>query len=280
MTAAHTAPKSSVILIDPAMARRMLKHNTRNRPVSPIAVERYRRDMENGRWIYAGDPIRFDTDGTLLDGQHRLMALAALGDEQGIALPFLVIRGLATESQTVMDQGRKRSAGQQLALAGIKEYTTVAAGVKIHLVRQTGLLFRDQRMAQTEISTAGIEQWVTANSSVVDGLHAMIRDIRANDAPPSVAYASAIAFWEIDPGLCREFFRLLRAGAGEGHPINSLDKRLQGDRRSKVRVSQREILGMFFQTWNLWREGRRTTRLQRPAGGEYTVESFPKLVAA
>lgn len=270
---------SSVVHIDPAMAQAMLEHNTKNRRISAVAVERYRRDMESGRWIYAGDPIRFSDDGTLLDGQHRLMALAALGDDQGISLPFLIIRGLPSESQMVMDQGRKRTAAQQLSLAGVKEYSTVAAGVKIHLIRQSGLLFRDNKLAQTEISTAAIEQWVRNNSHVIDGLHEMFADIRANDAAPSVAYAAAIAFWAVSPELCREFFRLLRAGAGQGHPINSLDKRLQRDRRTNVKVSSREMLGMFFQTWNLWREGRQTTKLQRPSGGAYTAKSFPKLVA-
>lgn len=273
-------PRSSVVYIDPAMARRMLAQNTRNRPVSAVTVERYRRDMANGRWVYAADPIRFADDGMLLDGQHRLMALAALGDEQGTSIPFLVVRGLRAESQMVMDQGRKRTAAQQLALIGIRDYSIVAAGVKLHLIRESGLMFRDSKLSQTEISSAAIEQWVAGNPDIINGLQPLVPDIRANDATPSVAYAAAIAFWSIDPQLCAEFFRLLRAGAGEGHPINSLDKRLQRDRRAKIRVSSRELLGMLFQTWNLWRQGKRTTKLQRPIGGEYSAETFPKLVAA
>lgn len=271
---------SAVVYVDSAMARRMLTRNTRNRPVAATVVERYRRDMANDRWIYAADPIRFADDGTLLDGQHRLMALAALGDEQGVSLPFLVVRGLSRDSQLVMDQGRKRTAGQQLSLLGVKDANVVAAGVKLHLIRKSGLMFRDNTIASLEISSAAIEQWVTGHEEIIDGINGMIRDLKSNDAPTSVAYAAAIAFWEINPDLCREFFRLLRAGAGESHPINSLDKRLQKDRRDKVKLSTRELLGMFFQTWNLWREGRTTTRLQRPAGGHYTATTFPKLLAA
>lgn len=271
-----TKPITRTILISPDMASRMLEKNNRNRTMSAAVVDRYRRDMEAGRWLFAGDPIRFDDAGTLIDGQHRLLAVV----RAGVTLPFLVIEGLNPESQMVMDQGKRRSTAQQLSIKGVPNPVVVAAGVKLHMVRVTGYLFRDNKEAAAVVSTAAIERWVIDNERIVTELAphtGLIR--RCCDAPPSVSYAAAIAFLEIDPAACLEFFRLLDVGAGEGNPVNALDKRLQRDRRQKIKVSQRDQLGMFFQVWNLWREDRQVTRIQRP-GGSYTAETFPKLVTA
>ena len=101
------------IAVTPEIARQWLLNNVHNRPVSATTVEKYRINMIAGQWKYAADPIRFAIGGNLLDGQHRLIALAGIPDEVGIAVPFLVVRGLPQESQKYMDQGSKRGAGQQ-----------------------------------------------------------------------------------------------------------------------------------------------------------------------
>ena len=231
--------------------------------------------METGVWQFAADPIRFDTEGNLLDGQHRLQALANC--ESGTKIRFLVVYGLEAESQLVMDQGRKRSAGQQLSMLGVPNSSNVASGVRIHLIRITGMLFRDTKESQVVASAGAIEKWVRENPDVVEGLHPLVYLMRTTDAPPSVAYAAGIAFWELSPDRCKEFFHLLSAGAGRGHPINALDKRLQRIRRAQTPVTKREALGMFFQTWNSWVENRTIDRIQRPRGGSYTSDNFPVL---
>lgn len=54
--------------ITPRIAKTMLSHNTGNRPLRKAVVQRYATDMENGDWQDNGDPIRFDTNGRLIDG--------------------------------------------------------------------------------------------------------------------------------------------------------------------------------------------------------------------
>ena len=63
-----------VIQMTPALARRYLKGNTSNRKPRNHHVERYANDMRAGLWAFAAEPIKIADDGTLLDGQHRLMA--------------------------------------------------------------------------------------------------------------------------------------------------------------------------------------------------------------
>jgi len=106
---------TNVETITPAEAAAYLDLLIRpNRLLNPYIVQSYARDMTSGHWYLTGDPIRFDTEGRLIDGQHRLKA-AVLAN-----VPFesYVIRDLPTSVITVLDSGRKRTAGDLLAFRG------------------------------------------------------------------------------------------------------------------------------------------------------------------
>lgn len=266
--------KHSVVMVTPDMAARWLESNTNNRNPRQSGVSRYRADMEAGRWEMAGDPIRFASDGTLLDGQHRLMALAEL--PEGTAIAFLVIRGLSKSSWRAMDQGIKRSAGDQLGRAGVRNASNVAAAAKRFIIWESGLLFRDAKTHQA-ISAPQIEQWVEEHPDEVEHLSSVFHLVRQNDAPPSVAGAAAIAFGRIDPAQSEHFFALLARGAGtEGHPIVTLDKRLQRNRREGLKMPDRDYLALFILAWNAWRSGKQLHKFQRPRGGRWSEEDFPE----
>lgn len=266
--------QTSVIMVTPEIAARWLSHNTNNRNIRQTVVARYQADMRNGLWTFAGDPIRFATDGTLLDGQHRLTAVSELED---ITVPMVVIRGLPLESQKVMDQGTRRTPGDQLGLAGIPNQNQVAAAVKQYLVWAEGFLFRDSKTTAANITTPRIEQWAAGHLDLVGKFNAIARIVRQNDAPPMVSGAAAFVFLQIDAEAAKEFFTLLSRGAGtHGHPILALDKRLQIMRRQGVKLSNREYLGLIFTAWNAWREDRQLTKLTRPRGGAYSETTFPE----
>lgn len=260
----------SVIMVTPAMATRWLDLNTNNRVPRSNRIAKYREDMECGRWQFAGDPIRFDISGNLLDGQHRLMALC---EAQVEGIPFLVIRGLPTEFQGVMDQGSKRTPGDQLAMFGTKNASNVAAAVKQYLVWERGLLFRDNKLA-SDISTPAIEAWVRDNPDRIDRLNSSMQHVRNSKGRPMVAGAAFLRFEEVDPEAAAEFFRLLATGAGyEGSPINTLSQKLI--RQRGVKISARDELAMFVQSWNAWRDDRSLKNLVRPKNGHWSSTNFP-----
>lgn len=263
-----------VIMTDAPMAKRWLTKNTRNRKMRTTTVQRYRSDMEGGRWTFAADPIRFDADGSLIDGQHRL---AALAETEGITLPMLVVRGLPEDAQSVMDQGARRTPGDQLALKGVKDANAVAAAVKQYLIWREGLLFRDNKVVQATITTPRIEEWVDANPVPLANFQQIIGLTKQNDAPPSIAGAAAIRFMQVDAASAVEFFTLLARGAGtEGHPIVTLDKRLQRNRREGLKMTGRDYLSLFILAWNAWRDGRQMAKFQRPRGGSWNEDNFPE----
>ena len=97
--------------------------NTSNRYISPNHVEMLARDMKSGKWRDNGDPVRFMTDGSLGDGQHRLAACA----RANVPITVLVVSGLTKEDMLTVDRGRIRSIGDMLAIAhGVRNGRHVA----------------------------------------------------------------------------------------------------------------------------------------------------------
>ena len=275
----YPAPSVYVLRITPTLAREWLSTNIRNRRVSSVTARRYLTDMLEGRWLFAGDAIRRNAQRHILDGQHRLTAVSMLPEDHP-GFDFVIIDGLASATQNVMDQGRVRTAADQLAIAGVKDGHATAAGIRLYLLHSTGMLFRDNSAAAAEITRTRIVEWALTHSTLVESARS-IPQLRSNDAPPSVSVCAALMFVErYGVGRATEFFRLLAEGAGAGHPINALDKRLQRTRREGLKVSARDQLAWFILAMNAWNDGRELTKFQAPRGGKWTPENYPQLRAA
>lgn len=108
--------KIETIKVTPEMAAEWLSANTdNNRKISRHLVNKYARDMMKGEWQQTGEAIKFDDQGHLIDGQHRLSAVVASKKN----VPMLVVTGLKNEVIQVVDTGRSRSAGDALTIAGL-----------------------------------------------------------------------------------------------------------------------------------------------------------------
>ena len=84
-----------IVDVTPELAREWLGFNTHNRNMRARTVLAYAADMASGDWRWTGDSVKFATDGTLLDGQHRLAAIA----EAGCTITTLIVRGLKNDTQ-------------------------------------------------------------------------------------------------------------------------------------------------------------------------------------
>lgn len=100
----------------PAVAKDLLeKNNHGNRPISQKRVTMYAADMKRARWKPTGETIKFDTNGKLLDGQHRLRAVI----ESNSTIEMLVARNVPIESFKIIDTGKMRSQADVLAIDGV-----------------------------------------------------------------------------------------------------------------------------------------------------------------
>jgi len=106
---------SQVELITPAVARKYLEKNIdNNRHISERTVAVYANDMKNRNWRITHQGIAFNTDGKLVDGQHRLMAVI----KADTPVKMMVTRGLDAESMRNIDQNRPRTSTDSLRIAG------------------------------------------------------------------------------------------------------------------------------------------------------------------
>lgn len=124
--AATGSAAATVEMVTPALASEWLKKNTRNRSASLNWVRTLARDMKEGRFREdTGEPIKFFADGVLADGQHRLLAII----ESNTAFRFLVVRNLSLATAGFLDKGRKRTVGDDLAIAGYSNANVLASFV-------------------------------------------------------------------------------------------------------------------------------------------------------
>lgn len=114
------------VVVTPQIAEEWLKLNTKNyRRVYPSTLKKYKEAMRAGRWEDTGDPIRFGRDGTLYDGQHRLMSQVATNT----TLTHSVVWGLSERARDALDQGKSRLPVDVLGNHGVTKYTKVVASV-------------------------------------------------------------------------------------------------------------------------------------------------------
>jgi hypothetical protein len=103
-------------LITPELALEMLRGpGKRFRKMNSARVLRYVMDMQADSWKMTGDPIKFDVDGNLIDGQHRLQAIA----NSRIAMEAIVATNLPSDAFHAIDTGAGRSAGQLMAFLDV-----------------------------------------------------------------------------------------------------------------------------------------------------------------
>lgn len=105
---------SQFIIITPEGAKDLLTRNKDNRRLRKWWVTALANKIKRGEWIATHQGIAIAKSGRLLDGQHRLAAIA----ESGQAVEILLVTGVSDEAFKVIDSGVKRSIGD---LTGLKQ---------------------------------------------------------------------------------------------------------------------------------------------------------------
>ena len=125
----------SVEVVTPEKAKDWLTRNVHNRNLSKSTVARFARDMTAGNWeSHCYDPIRFNGNGDLVDGQHRLAAILRSAQP----LETIIIRGLPKSVQEKLDQGKVRSTVDHLSLRGYASAPALSAAARALLAIKRG----------------------------------------------------------------------------------------------------------------------------------------------
>jgi hypothetical protein len=247
--------------ITPDIARQYLGVNFgHNRKVISSYVRRYADDMAGGRWRFeASDPIRFNINGELIDGQHRLHAVVATG----IATPFIVIRGIPVEAIHVIDTGKARSPSDALKISGFHNTVLLASALRHLLIIKDGpLQLKTPRWRTHSDIIAAAQQhkdiipWVTR-----------IRPVRGV-RPSQVVTMSYVGDQLLGlPDTAHRFMTVFNTGVPdyEGCPAHRLREQLIASAGHKGnRASSSWSLMMMAHVWNLFAKRKAIQQLKPP----------------
>lgn len=227
-------PKTGRYEITPDLAAELLARNKHNRPVSRREVERLKRILMGGQWEFNGEAIKFGSSGELLDGQHRLLAIA----ESGVSAELLVVSDLEDKVFDTLDQGRKRTGGDVLYTNGLKNHNALAAACA-QLFRM--LQNRPLYTGQDAIPAYGVATIFERHKGLADTM-SYVGPLHREAEAPVIGIGHAVAYVYVlgeimgKPDLSKQFAEGLLTGAGleAGHPLLKLRQRIF-DARAKGR---------------------------------------------
>lgn len=95
-----------------------------------MMVRQIASDMACGRWLLTPQTVSVASDGTLLDGQHRLMAVV----QSGQAVQMMLATDCPPECFAAIDTGQSRTPGDILKIEGVSNHHLVASIIRlVHL---------------------------------------------------------------------------------------------------------------------------------------------------
>jgi hypothetical protein len=264
------------VFVDRAKAQAWLKtYNKQNRDLKPGRLARYTRDMTNDMWLPEGEPIRFDEDGRLADGQHRLEALirASIQREQrGLSgeewgLKFLVLTDLPRETRLVSGTGAPKSLLDAALIADGTKYASnvVPIGNRVYnwLHGQNPVPTSSNRITLTELEFAEFYAKHTGeiNRSAYWGGHLKQRlkvsALAMGFGHYLITEAAAEHTERTDVDVPSLFFHSLSTGAEliERHPAKTL-RETYATRRDNHTLTTEIALALLLRAWNAFAEER------------------------
>ncbi len=172
-------PEARFVTVTPEMAELWLKEkNVKNRAIRDSYTVRLSHDMKAGKWRGRnGESIRFDTEGRLVDGQHRLRACVIAG------IPFetLLVTGIDPDDYRTIDIGARKSMADFLGpMYGEKNAILLASSLRIVHMWQHGSLVVSQHYGAEFPTIADMEDVYLQHPALKESVHwvASHRDVR------------------------------------------------------------------------------------------------------
>ncbi len=255
--------KAEIKIVTPTMARDWLKTSSfNNRNLRTPNVAKIARDITGGKWVFDGNPIRFDNEGNIIDGQHRLSAIIAADK----SVQTLVVVGLDSSAKNTIDTGSARTTSDVLHFNGYKQTSRLAAVCRLHLGYQKhdGDLLAWARTTQHRGSSVQeLLEIAEENPRLQDccSIDKKYKSANALLSPAALNY-SFYLIGNLQGGAI--FFEQLNSGASlaDGNPILALRNSLLNKRGTNH--GTRDIvysIAMVIKSWNLYKKEKKAYRI-------------------
>lgn len=265
-------PSCHMEVVTPDEAVKYLKRNTHNRKISASRVAKLCKILRAGEMRLNGDTIRFDWNGTLLDGQHRLTAVA----QTGIPIVCYIVRDLDPSVFTTIDVNKPRGAADILSIMGKENSTKVAAALR---------LVNESRLSSSWSGPSSGGDFTNEQVKVCWEEHPEIEEsclfilgkgmsrVRKFMAPGPAIF---MHYWlsKINRDKAYEFFNMVESGEYiyRGHPVMTLrNVFIENEHKSsRDKISRARVIAYTFKAWNAFVAGEEKKQLKLGAS-----EKFP-----
>jgi len=261
-----------VITVD--KAKRYLANNKRNRPMNKVNLAFLESEMKRDRFHLTGESIKIAEDGTLLDGQHRLLAIVNSGKPQ----KMLVVSGLDNDAFKFIDTGRKRTASDVLGIQGIKQNNAFAAMAKFIINFKKGKYASVAHGKTNEVrnllTNADVSAFVEKHAKEMAESYTFGYVKENKLMSKSLLSSFHFIFKDISSVEADDFCWKLASGESltKDSPVYLLRQKLTNDIRATRKMSRVEKLALICKTWNLYRKKTKVTMLK----WDSLREPFPK----
>jgi hypothetical protein len=266
--AGHTGTLTGLVTAE--IAEWLLELNTENRPLDHKGVDRFRAILKGGKWINTGEPAIVSREGILNDGQHRLMAIR----DSGIAADLDVRFGISREAFIATGTGRRRTAGQVLAIHGHSNTNCQAAIARLLRYYDAG------QMAQyrAQVESGEILRIIDADERIGQIAARLQRSKIGQARSGSFGFVLAVAARTAPIDKVLEFAALVSEGLtqDESNPGRRLHARLRDAAIKHEHISQIDLAVLTVRAWNAWVDGRSIQSL-RIVETDRTSEGFPRV---
>lgn len=237
--------------VDEVKALEYLTHSDGNRPYHQQYTSELAARQTRGEWRTNGDSIRFDSNGILRDGQHRLKMVV----QTGIAIEVIVIRGIDPDAFITMDVGKKRNLADVLSIQG-EANPLILAGT-LYWIRR----YLIGNMFQAGASHEQHLDLLTEHPGTRDSVRFFGNLSKPAGYPgqPSITTATHYLFSQVDSLKANELVEKYVTGldlTGTTDPIYRLREQIIGYKNSRMKPTPQQIFGLFCFSWNAHQAGR------------------------
>jgi hypothetical protein len=248
---------AEAITITPQLAKTWLARGGTNRALRQYHLHKLIRAMESGAWQdLNGETIILDTDGRVLDGQHRLHAVVATN----VTIRSFVVANVDPAKRPSIDTGAGRQLADYLSMHGYTQSRNLAATVTLLYLWERGEILSHKAGLHAFITHEEGLKFVEAHPGI---LHS-VQHARRLPAlmPPSQYSALDYAFHASDAALYLTWYQTMLSGLVEERyrVFLTLRERLIRDKTENVRRHVLEHFVWNIKAWNAARTGRQLHR--------------------
>ena len=250
------------------------QHNGANRDLSLAKAREYQQAMERGEWKETHQGIAFDIEGKLIDGQHRVAAVALSGKQ----MRFVVYRGADRTIIDAIDQSKPRKAHEALKLAGIDD-----AQEKERIARATMEYAAKVGGSTLKPTVIQIEQYVSRHDDYLTESVRVAKQSMQNIAEPCLTETQAaqvvhlMQLGQWPEHLIPAFITTLQAGVEQRDngvivPTAKLMLMARRSERKTDRMTRDEQLATILKAAQHWAKGESVAKFKPVRGRDKLVD--------